>query len=143
MNKKILLALLVIGILVAAVGAVAYDQFYHSHSVTVPPPIAEYVDGVYYENETQIDWGTLNPGSYYINYTIYNNTTYSLTATLLTHNLPSGWTLIWSNSTVPDLSGAIIASYTSLEGNLTLTIPLGASGLYTWGHYLRIEEATS
>ena len=138
----VIVAVVTILVLAGFAGAALYEAYYHPHTVTVTPAAVEYLDTMPLENATEISWGSKqSPGSYYYNYTVYNNTTYSLNATIILENLPIGWSLTWANQT-HNLNKTIIRPYTSAVGNLTLTIPLGASGTHEWAHWLYVAEAT-
>ena len=145
MNKKILV-LLVGGLALALiVGSIAVTQWSHPHNVDVLPPIIEYLAGEAIANDTAIDWGSQPPGVYYYNYTILNNSTYRLNVTIYFSDFPysDGFMISWLDAdTHDDLNMTIIEASTSAIGDLTLVIPLGASGSYTWTHWLLITEAT-
>jgi len=146
MSKKTLGLLAILGVLTLIVGSIAVTQWTHSHSVTVLPPIQEYFESEPLAEETSIEWTTVPPSIWQYNYTVYNNTTYPLTAKLIIIGLPEDWSLTWTHWTPEEtinLDGAVINPYTSAIGNLTLTIPLETEeGSYMWTHTLTIEEAT-
>ena len=133
-------------VLIVAVVAIAAEPYIHPHTVNVLPPLTEYLEGTPIENGTAIDWGDQPPGIYYYNYTIHNNTTYPLNVTLTLEDFPytEGFMFSWTDmETHDDLNMTIIDPETSAIGDLTLVIPLGASGSYAWTHYIYVEEATT
>jgi len=144
MNKKTLVGVIVVAVLIAAVIAIAAEPLMHPHSLIVLPPVIEYLEDIPIENATAINWNSWPPGVYYYNYTVYNNSTYSLNVTLVFEDFPwdEGFIISWTNMTHHDLNMSIIEPSTSAIGDLTLVIPLGASGTYEWVHWLYVTEAT-
>lgn len=142
MIQKRWIALILIGVIVGPLTVYGIEQYLHSHTITISSGVHEYLESELLAEDALIPWGIQPPGSYYYNYTVYNNTTYSLIATITISGLPVGWTLTWTNQT-HNLDGITILPYTLAIGNLTLTIPLGTQeAQYTWTHTLGIEEAT-
>ena len=147
MSKKLYILIAValgLTIIAAALAAPHIDKLLHPHNVTVLPAVVEYLETIPIENGTAIDWGSQPPGIYYYNYTVYNNTTYPLNITVTFEAFPwsDGFVISWTNSTHHSLNMSIIEPATSAIGDLTLVIPLGASGSYSWTHWLLIADAT-
>jgi len=136
MGKLNGIAIALIALLVGIVGAGIVMNYYHPETAVVTPvSIKEYLDGESVANGTTFDWDQLEAGvTYDWNYTVENVGSVNCTVYRITPNLPGGWVETWT------WNNTLFKPYETKVGNLTLTVPVNASGSYSWHSYLIAEH---
>lgn len=122
-SKKMLGSLALVALLVGMVAAaVIIEQYYLPQQFTVTgSSVAIYIDTVLVENETLIDWGTVQKGiSYIANLTVVNISNETITVYFTVSNPPVDWTFSWT------ANATVLLPTEAAEGTLTVTIPATA-----------------
>ncbi len=96
--------------------------------------VRAYVDGIYWEPGTSVNW-TTNPGQVSMkNLTVYNGSNDFINVSVIVTGLPEFWTETWMANETKNLPAK-----TSVYGNLTLTVPAGTpAGDYSWDTLLDV-----
>lgn len=130
-----MIGILLIMVLASVVIAGVTIKYYHPETAVVTPvSLREYLDGELVANGTTFDWDTLEAGvTYDWNYTVENVGSVNCTVYRLAEDLPVGWTETWTHN------NTVFMPYETKIGNLTLTVPVNASGSYSWRSYLIAE----
>jgi len=122
----------------AAVLAIQSYTLYFPHEAVVVPPspqVKVYVDAQAYANGTKISWNPVEPGkSYTKSLQVENTGNVRVKVTLIVEGLPAGWSLTWT------ANGSILEVGGKCAGNMTLTVPSGASGPYEWHSWIKAER---
>lgn len=132
-RKKLILAALTLGIIIAAASTVwaAITLYYHMpQNATIPPQasLTMYVEGQPWTNGTEVGWGTVNPGEIkQKTMDIYNSGGQALQVNMLVLGLPSGWDLAYNRNNTTLNPGQW------LNGTMALTVPTSAAaGSFFW-----------
>jgi len=135
MKLNNVIGVLIIAILASVVIAGVTMKYSHPETATVTPvSVKEYLGGVAVANGTTFDWDQLEAGvTYDWNYTVENVGSVNCTVYRITPNLPGGWVETWT------WNNTLFKPYETKVGNLTLTVPVNASGSYSWHSYLTAE----
>lgn len=136
MNKKTLILVALIGLLVGAALADVVRRYWFPNIGTITTYSLDiYLDDVFIANETAIDWGSCEPGFmyYYENFTVANTGSADVTVYITPQDLPGDWLLHW------DGNDTLLTAGQSTGGFLNLTIPATATTWPTWGFHLRAD----
>jgi len=135
MKLSNVIGILVIAILASVVIAGVTMNYYHPETATVTPvSVKEYLNGVAVANGTTFDWDQLEAGvTYDWNYTVENIGSVTCSVYRIVEGLPDGWIETWTHNST------YLMPYETKVGNLTLTVPVNASGSYSWHSYLTAE----
>jgi len=140
MGKLKIIIVALIALLAGAAFATIAVQYYHGETVTILTTgtiiLEEYFDGFLEANDTILDWGELEAGeSYTWEYWVRNVGTLNCTCYRIVTGLPVGWTETW------DYNNTLFEVGQMKTGLLTLTIPVDASGTYSWHSILTGKQA--
>jgi len=139
MKLSNIIGVLLIAVLATVVVATVTVNYYHPENGTVGTAstvqLEEYLDGVLTGNGTTLEWGELTIGVNTWNYTVRNVGTVNCTVTYVAYDLPIDWTETWT------ANGAELQPLESAVGNLTLVVPLGASGYHEWHSEITATES--
>lgn len=126
MDKSVaaLLALLVM----AGVGAAAVAVQFNNQGILLLGNFEVYVNNARLVNGTTLEWGANHPGNLTRALSVLNIDNRTVTLTLYVANLPSGWSEAWS------ANATSVESMHWLNGTLTLSIPAGVKGSFTFGN---------
>jgi hypothetical protein len=134
MNLKPLTAIIAIALLTFTTLGIASEvvKYYYPNDGSISNAILTMrINNILYSNNTAIDWGTCKAGKAYTkNMTISNIGNITLTVSIVSMGLPTGWTLMWqANNTrlEPDYE---------IEDSLILTIPANATTWPLWGFWI-------
>ena len=139
MNRKLLITLALLTILIVSIAGVAVAVINLLYSMPMQATVQSvsaltiYVNKTLWSNNTEVNWGNVTTSNNFMLLDIYNSGNTELSITFHT-TPPQNWTLSYNQN------GTIVTPSTWVNGTLTLTVPENATATeYAWNNYI---EAT-